>query len=79
MLRALPYAQPAHAASSATHTRCAAVHVTVLCMLQESPRADLGASGRLSSLVGPSIAFMGDSSHAVQPAIGQVLLRIDLV
>ena len=38
---------------------------------QGSPKQDLGASGRVSSLVGPSFVMMGDAAHSVKPNLGQ--------
>ena len=38
---------------------------------QGSPKQDLGASGRVSSLVGPHFVMMGDAAHSVKPNLGQ--------
>ena len=39
---------------------------------QGSPRADLGACGRVSTMVGHCLAIIGDAAHAVTPVLGQV-------
>ena len=40
-------------------------------LMQDSPKHDLGASGKVSSLVGPRLVLMGDAAHAVMPNLGQ--------
>ncbi len=39
--------------------------------MKGSPKSDMGASGRVSSLIGPGLVFMGDAAHCVQPYMGQ--------
>ena len=39
--------------------------------MQGSSKQDLGASGRVSSLVGPHFVMMGDAAHSVKPNLGQ--------
>ena len=39
--------------------------------MQDSPKQDLGASGRVSSMVGPKLVLLGDAAHPVLPNMGQ--------
>ena len=46
-------------------------HRTTVSGVQDSPKQDMGASGSVSSLIGPRFLIFGDAAHSVKPDLGQ--------
>ena len=51
--------------------QCQCWQSTTASGVQDSPKQDMGASGSVSSLIGPRFLMIGDAAHSVKPDLGQ--------